>query len=301
MKTKLLRRSTLHSWLIRLLFYGLFLAGPCFLSEAHTVHVRMKHEYSLTEDVNARKNIHDKYHARERLLTVLGFSCIGTWLAWLAVALVMKTLQAINQRRRIMPEFKSKEWMYSSNIAISCVDSYLQDLSDAGEGSFVVLDEEKITELSGSAGGGINPGIIAGKVAHYKESVLSANSSLSAVPTCLLLTYRQFCNGDVGLQETWNRRGSDNHGCPCIKHDPGVLSISLTNCVNLHYNHADLSPSRYEFDLDAYQDHYENVQIGKVYKKEDVSGNEDLEYWKDKADQGWERIQAYLKSGREIK
>ena len=57
----------------------------------------MKHEYSLTEDVNTRKSIHDKYYMRERLLTVLGFSCVGTWLAWLAVALVMKTLQAINQ------------------------------------------------------------------------------------------------------------------------------------------------------------------------------------------------------------
>ena len=99
MKTKLLRRSTLRSWLIRLLFYGLFLAGPCFLSEAHSVHVRMKHEYSLTEDVNTRKNIHDKYYARERLLSVLGFSCIGTWLTWLTVALVMKMHQTINQRR----------------------------------------------------------------------------------------------------------------------------------------------------------------------------------------------------------
>ena len=97
MKTEPIRRSTLHGWIIRLCFYGLLIAGPYFLTEAHSVHVRMKHEYSLTEDVNTRKNIHDKYYARERLLSVLGFSCIGTWLTWLAVALVMKTHQAIKQ------------------------------------------------------------------------------------------------------------------------------------------------------------------------------------------------------------
>ena len=97
MSTRPLRRSTLHGWLIRLFFYGLLLSGPCFLTEAHSIHVRRQHECSLTDDANARKRIHDKYYARERLLSVLGFSCVSTWLAWFAVALVMKTHQAIKQ------------------------------------------------------------------------------------------------------------------------------------------------------------------------------------------------------------
>lgn len=97
-----LRRSTFHSLLIRVFFYGLLLSGPSFLTEAHSIHVRRQHECSLTDDANARKRIHDKYYARERLLSVLGFSCAGTWLAWLTVALVVKTHQTIKQRRRIM-------------------------------------------------------------------------------------------------------------------------------------------------------------------------------------------------------
>lgn len=67
----------------------------------------MKHEYSLTEDVYARKNIHDRYYARERLLSVLGFSCVGTWLAWFTMALVMKTHQAIKQiEKKCQPVFE---------------------------------------------------------------------------------------------------------------------------------------------------------------------------------------------------
>ena len=101
MSARHLRRSTLRRWLIRLFFYGLLLSGPYYLTEAHSIHVRRQHECSLTDDANARKRIHDKYYARERLLSVLGFSCVGTWFAWLAVALIVKTHQTIKQRRRI--------------------------------------------------------------------------------------------------------------------------------------------------------------------------------------------------------
>lgn len=102
MSDKTFRKYALFNWLIRLFFYGLFLAGPCFLTEAHSTHVRRQHECSLTENVNARKRIHDKYYARERLLSVIGFSCIGTWIAWLVVLLGIKTCQTVRQRTQTM-------------------------------------------------------------------------------------------------------------------------------------------------------------------------------------------------------
>ena len=200
-----------------------------------------------------------------------------------------------------MAEFKQNEWMYSSEVAISCLNKYKTDLALAGEGSFVVLNEHLITELSGQAGDGLNPRIISGGIQPFKGKVLSANPALSAVPTSLVLTYREFGNGDFGIQETWNRRGTDNYGKPAIKRDPGVLSSDYVNCVNLNYDHADLSGSRYDCDLNAYQTYLGDVSIGRVYKSSEVSGDPSLEYWKHHIDVGWDRIQEYLNSGRPIK
>lgn len=200
-----------------------------------------------------------------------------------------------------MTKFKSNEWMYSSEVAISCLDKYKADLASAGVGSFVVLDEPLITELSGQAGDGLNPHIISGKIQSFKGKVLSANPALSAVPTSLVLTYREFGNGDFGIQETWNRRGAGKHGKPAIKRDPSVLSCDYVNCVNLNYDHADLLGSRYDEDLNAYQSHLRDVSIGRVYKSSEVSGDPSLEYWQHHIDVGWDRIQEYLNSGRQIK
>lgn len=200
-----------------------------------------------------------------------------------------------------MTKFKSNEWMYSSEVAISCLDKYKADLASAGVGSFVVLDEPLITELSGQAGDGLNPHIISGKIQSFKGKVLSANPALSAVPTSLVLTYREFGNGDFGIQETWNRRGAGKHGKPAIKRDPGVLSCDYVNCVNLNYDHADLLGSRYDEDLNAYQSHLRDVSIGRVYKSSEVYGDPSLEYWQHHIDVGWDRIQEYLNSGRQIK
>ena len=66
-------KSKLYNWLIRLFFYGLFLAGPCLLTEAHSTYARRQHECSLTDDFNVKKYIYDKYYTKERLLSVLGF------------------------------------------------------------------------------------------------------------------------------------------------------------------------------------------------------------------------------------
>lgn len=93
------RRSKLHSWVIRIFFYGLFFAGPCFLTEAHSNYARRQHECSLTDDFNIKKYIHDKYYTRERLLSVLGFSCIGIWVVWLAAAFVIKMNQAVKCKK----------------------------------------------------------------------------------------------------------------------------------------------------------------------------------------------------------
>ena len=93
------RRSKLHSCLIRIFFYGLFLAGPCFLTEAHSNYVRRQHECSLTDDYNIKKYIYDKYYTRERLLSVLGFSCIGIWGVWLSLAFVIKIQQTVKCKK----------------------------------------------------------------------------------------------------------------------------------------------------------------------------------------------------------
>ena len=200
-----------------------------------------------------------------------------------------------------MPKFKSNEFMFSAGIELSCVNKYMNRLSAAGVESFVVLDEKMIRDLSGASGGGINQHIIEGEVNTFKGSVLSADPSLSAIPPCLVLTYRQF-NNDALIQETWNRRGTDTHKDPCIKNDPGVISSDwVGDCKNLNYNHADLSGSRYDSNLSDYLAHFKAIQIGKVYSKNEIAGDKDLEYWKTKADTGWMRIQEYLSSGRQIK
>ena len=92
-------KSKLYNWLIRLFFYGLFLSGPCLLTEAHSTYARRQHECSLTDDFNVKKYIYDKYYTKERLLSVLGFSCIGIWVVWLAAAFVIKMNQAVKCKK----------------------------------------------------------------------------------------------------------------------------------------------------------------------------------------------------------
>ena len=92
---RIFKSKILHTCLIRLLFYGLFFAGPYFLTESHSFYVRMRHESSMENDVNARQYIHDHYYDRVQTFSALGFSCIGIWSVWLVLAIAVKIRQSL--------------------------------------------------------------------------------------------------------------------------------------------------------------------------------------------------------------
>ena len=69
--------------MVRILFYGLFLVGPCALSESHALHIRMKQKCVLTDDPNASERTCQEFQCKAALLDAVGMSAIGLWFAWL--------------------------------------------------------------------------------------------------------------------------------------------------------------------------------------------------------------------------
>lgn len=72
--------------LIRIMFYGLFLIGPSFLSESHATHVRMNVAMSEAPDCK-KSEIREAYQTKEHTLKWLGIACCGIWFVWLVLAL----------------------------------------------------------------------------------------------------------------------------------------------------------------------------------------------------------------------
>ena len=94
-------KNTLDSrgMMVRVLFYGLLLVGPCALTESHALHIRMKQKCALTESVNANEKNCQEFQRKIAFLDVVGMSAIGLWLAWLGFAFVWQVRRVVQKRR----------------------------------------------------------------------------------------------------------------------------------------------------------------------------------------------------------
>ncbi len=85
--------------MVRILFYGLFLVGPCALTESHALHVRMKQERALTDGANAKEKTYQEFQRKIACLDAVGMSAIVLWLAWLGFAFVWQIRRVVHERR----------------------------------------------------------------------------------------------------------------------------------------------------------------------------------------------------------
>lgn len=81
------RKSPIAGLITRILFYGLFLVGPCALTESHTLHVRMKQKCVLTDSANANEKSRQEFKRKIALLDAVGMSAPGLWFVWLGFAI----------------------------------------------------------------------------------------------------------------------------------------------------------------------------------------------------------------------
>lgn len=85
--------------MIRILFYGLFLVGPCALTESHSLYIRMKQECSLPREDVVKEETCREWRRTITMLDTIGFSAISVWFAWLSIASARKILQALHRSR----------------------------------------------------------------------------------------------------------------------------------------------------------------------------------------------------------
>ena len=98
MKNNSKRKSIVQNVIVRILFYGLFLLGPCIMTEAHAVYGKMIKECSQVEDDDSKRKIYDKYRHSIRTLDILGASCFCLWLLWLFSATIFKIVGKFNEK-----------------------------------------------------------------------------------------------------------------------------------------------------------------------------------------------------------
>ena len=93
------RHIFFHSTMVRILFYGLFLVGPCALTESHALYTRMKQECAVTDGASANKNTYQEFRRKIALLDAVGISAFGLWFAWLGLALGGQIKHIVQERR----------------------------------------------------------------------------------------------------------------------------------------------------------------------------------------------------------
>ena len=93
------RKSPIAGLITRILFYGLFLAGPCALTESHALHVRMKQKCPIVDDKATDGETYREYHRKEKLLDIVGMSAFVLWFAWLGLALGGQIKHIVQERR----------------------------------------------------------------------------------------------------------------------------------------------------------------------------------------------------------
>ncbi len=84
------RMNKTRSWLVRICFYGLFLLGPCLLSESHAIYVQGKIAASESPAGIDKEASLKQYRTRECAMKWAGIGCSLVWIVWLAAAVVMK-------------------------------------------------------------------------------------------------------------------------------------------------------------------------------------------------------------------
>lgn len=100
------RKSAIAGLITRILFYGLFLVGPCALTESHTLHVRMKQKCDLADGANASEKKRQEFKRKITVLDAVGMSAFGLWFMWLGFAL-WGQIKHIMQERQSMRNHKS--------------------------------------------------------------------------------------------------------------------------------------------------------------------------------------------------
>ena len=93
------RHVFFRGMMVRILFYGLFLVGPCALTESHALHVRMKQKCPIVDDKATDGETYREYHRKEKLLDIVGMSAFVLWFAWLGLALGGQIKHIVQERR----------------------------------------------------------------------------------------------------------------------------------------------------------------------------------------------------------
>lgn len=84
------RMNKTHSCLIRICFYGLFLAGPYFLSGAHAIYVNRKIAVAECLSTKEKDKIYEQYYIKENVMKWAGIGCSFVWIIWLVAAVIIK-------------------------------------------------------------------------------------------------------------------------------------------------------------------------------------------------------------------
>lgn len=188
------------------------------------------------------------------------------------------------------------EGMTQFSVALSVVQPYYQMLSCKPDGTYILLDDASASALSGCLpGDGINEHYLGASLRHRSEPIFTNRD-----PSIVLMKQTS-SSGDACLVATIYRQGYESHtSTPVMKKDPGLLSSDYVSCVFFQDLHADLSGTRYEYDLSAYENALANTTRMQTYTPTDCQGNPNLTYWHDNAKIGYQGVCDYIASGRPI-
>ena len=106
---------------VRILFYGLFLVGPCALTESHALYIRKKQK-SVSESCGIVNEKACQESSRKIvLLDTLGVSAIGLWVIWLCFAFGGQIIRVVHERRSMRKrEFAMKSLQEALVIKRMC-------------------------------------------------------------------------------------------------------------------------------------------------------------------------------------
>ena len=93
------RHSFFRNMMVRILFYGLFLVGPCALTESHAQYIRMKEKSSWADGVNENEKVCQEYKHKIALLGAIGILALGLWFAWFGFAFWGQIIHIMKERR----------------------------------------------------------------------------------------------------------------------------------------------------------------------------------------------------------
>lgn len=93
------RHGFLRNMIVRILFYGLFLVGPCCLTESHSLYIRMRPKCAVADSAAENERTNQECRCKIALLDAVGMSAFGIWFVWLCLAVVGKMRRIVHARR----------------------------------------------------------------------------------------------------------------------------------------------------------------------------------------------------------